>query len=164
MPRRITVEKAIGTGSAGVGQDLADATERASAFTLGDGDFHYERSGICRVNRSDVFQPRLDLALGIIEVVFTFEDSGSLAAVYFAAFAAPLRVFAPTVASAADASALPALSSHQPCLAPSVGALALVSAGASVAPVLASQRAFPRLAGISCPALGCLCWKCSGVH
>jgi len=96
--------------------------------------------------------------------LFIFEDSGYLAVAYLATSAAPSRVFAPTVASAADASALAAPASLQTSLAPSVGAAALVSAGASVAPVVASQRAFPGLAGISCPALGCLCWKCSGVH
>jgi len=69
--------------------------------------------------------------------LFIFEDSGYLAVVYLATSAAPSRVFAPTVASAADASALAAPAALPTSLAPSVGAAALVSAGASVAPVLA---------------------------
>jgi hypothetical protein len=60
---------------------------------------------LAAVNRTDVFQPCLDLALGIIEVRFTFEDSGSLAVVYLATAAAPPRVFAPFVAFLAGASA-----------------------------------------------------------
>ena len=107
--------------------------------------------------------PILDEA-EIIAVLFTSEDSGSLAVVYLATSAAPVRVSAPIVGFAAGASAQAAAFSVRQAVLASVGAAALVSAGASVAPVLALQRAFPGLAGISGPALGCLCWKCSGVH
>src|SRR5690348_16218829 len=119
---------------------------------------------ILRVNRTDAIQPCFDLALGIIEALFTFEDSGSLAVVYLAASAAPVRVSAPIVGFAVGASAQAGVSSRRHASLASVGAPAPVSAGASGAPVLASQRAYPALAGISCPALGFLCWKCSGVQ
>jgi len=106
----------------------------------------------------------MNLALGIIETLLTFEDSGSLAVVYLATSAAPVRVSAPIVEFAADASAQPAAFSVRQAVLASVGAPAPVSVGASGAPVLASQRAYPAPAGISCPALGFLCWKCSGVQ
>jgi hypothetical protein len=125
--------------------------------------FFYDHR-LCGVNRTDVSQRRLDLILGIIEVPFTFEDSGSLAVVYLATSAAPVRVSAPIVGSAAGASAQAAAFSLRQAVRASVGGPAPASAGASGAPVLASQRAYPALAGISYPALGFLCWKCSGVQ
>ena len=106
----------------------------------------------------------MNLALGIIETLLTFEDSGSLAVVYLATSAAPVRVSAPIVGFAVDASAQAAAFSLRQAVLASVGAPAPVSAGAAGAPVLASQRAYPALAGISCPALGFLCQKCSGVQ
>jgi hypothetical protein len=125
--------------------------------------FPYEHR-FCGVNRTDVSQRRLDLILGIIEVVLIFEDSGCLAVVYLATSAAPVRVSAPIVGFAAGASAQAGVSSPPQAVLASVGDPALVSAGASGAPVLASQRAYPAPAGISCPALGFLCWECSGVQ
>ena len=107
--------------------------------------------------------PILDEA-EIIAVLFTSGDSGSLAVVYLATSAAPARVSAPVVEFAAGASAQAAAFSVRQAVLASVGAHAPVSAGASGAPVLASQRAYPAHAGISCPALGFLCWKCSGVQ
>jgi hypothetical protein len=62
--------------------------------------FSYEHR-LCGVNRTDAIQPCFDLALGIIEALFTFEDSGSLAVVYLATSAAPVRVSAPIVEFAA---------------------------------------------------------------
>ena len=80
-------------------------------------------------------------------------DSGSLAAVYLAASAGPLRVFAPIVASAAGASALvAAFSFHLASLAPAAGGPAPASAEAAFAPFLASRVALPAVVGISCPA------------
>ena len=107
--------------------------------------------------------PLLDEA-EIIAVLFTFEDFGSLAVVFLAASAAPVRVSAPIVEFAAGASAQAAAFSVRQAVLASVGARAPVSVEASGARVLASQRACLALAGISCPALGCLCWKCSGVQ
>ncbi len=89
--------------------------------------------------------------------------SDSLAAVYSVTSAAPLRVFAPIVVSAAGASALAAPSSYQPSLAPAAGAPAPASAGASVDPVLAAPGAFPALADISCRAAASLCLDYRGV-
>lgn len=107
--------------------------------------------------------PLLDEA-EIIAVLFTSGDSGSLAVVYLATSAAPVRVSAPIVEFAAGASAQAAAFSVRQAVLASVGATAPASVGASGAAVLASQRAYPAPAGISCPALGFLCWKCSGVQ
>ena len=94
----------------------------------------------------------------------TFENFGSVAAVFLAISAAASSVVVPIAAFAAGASAQAAGSCfHWPSLALAVGAPAPVFAGAFVAPVVAAQRAYLALADISCPVLGFLCLKCQSV-
>ena len=92
-------------------------------------------------------------------------DSGWQAAVSPATSAAASCVSAPTAVSVAGAAALAAaFAIHQISVSPAAGDPVLVSAGVSGDPALASHRAFPAAAGISGPALDCLCLEARAVQ